>query len=35
MAQVIFQSAELASTAKEALDGYTLKKDWVMSVVYV
>ncbi|KAE9410443.1 RNA-binding domain-containing protein [Gymnopus androsaceus JB14] len=35
MAQVIFQSAELASAAKEALDGYTLKKDWVMSVVYV
>ncbi|KIK65317.1 hypothetical protein GYMLUDRAFT_38765 [Collybiopsis luxurians FD-317 M1] len=35
MAQVLFESAELAAVAKEALDGYTLKKDWVMSVVYV
>ncbi|KAJ4481479.1 hypothetical protein C8J55DRAFT_535736 [Lentinula edodes] len=35
MAQVIFESAELATVAKEALDGYTLKKDWIMSVQYV
>ncbi|KAJ3994205.1 hypothetical protein F5050DRAFT_1776191 [Lentinula boryana] len=35
MGQVMFESAELASVAKEALDGYTLKKDWKMSVVYV
>ncbi|KAF5393782.1 hypothetical protein D9757_000070 [Collybiopsis confluens] len=35
IAQVLFQSAELAAVAKEALDGYTLKKDWVMSVFYV
>ncbi|KAF5370044.1 hypothetical protein D9758_001102 [Tetrapyrgos nigripes] len=28
MAQVSFESAELATAAKEALDGYTLKKDW-------
>lgn len=34
MAQVFFESAELASTAKEALDNFTLKKGWKMSVVY-
>ncbi|CCM04060.1 uncharacterized protein FIBRA_06219 [Fibroporia radiculosa] len=35
MAQVIFDSPELASAAKEALDGFTLKKGWVMSVAYI
>ncbi|KAF9006432.1 hypothetical protein BDQ17DRAFT_1351723 [Cyathus striatus] len=35
MAQVFFESPELASTAKEALDGFTLKKGWQMSVVYI
>jgi len=34
MAQVFFESAELASTAKEALDNFTLKKGWKMSVAY-
>ncbi|KAF8138541.1 hypothetical protein EV363DRAFT_1314227 [Boletus edulis] len=34
MAQVFFESAELASTAKEALDNFTLKKGWKMTVVY-
>ncbi|KAG9317525.1 hypothetical protein JVU11DRAFT_1731 [Chiua virens] len=34
IAQVFFESAELASTAKEALDNFTLKKGWKMSVVY-
>jgi U2 small nuclear ribonucleoprotein B'' len=34
MAQVFFESAELASTAKEALDNFTLKKEWKMTVVY-
>ncbi|KAI0089159.1 RNA-binding domain-containing protein [Irpex rosettiformis] len=35
MAHVFFDSPDLASTAKEALDGFTLKKGWVMSVVYI
>ncbi|KAG2013717.1 U1 small nuclear ribonucleoprotein A [Coprinopsis cinerea AmutBmut pab1-1] len=35
MAQVIFESPERAVTAKEALDGFTLKKGWVMSVSYM
>ncbi|EJD01171.1 RNA-binding domain-containing protein [Fomitiporia mediterranea MF3/22] len=35
MAQVIYDSAELASVAKEALDGFTLKKGWKMSVAYI
>lgn len=35
MAQVFFESSELASVAKEALDGFTLKKGWQMSVAYV
>ncbi|KAF4619353.1 hypothetical protein D9613_005213 [Agrocybe pediades] len=35
MAQVFFESPELAVTAKEALDGFTLKKGWQMSVVYI
>lgn len=35
MAQVIYDSPDLASVAKEALDGFTLKKDWNMSVTYI
>lgn len=35
MAQVAFDSPDLASVAKEALDGFTLKKGWVMTVQYV
>jgi U2 small nuclear ribonucleoprotein B'' len=35
MAQVYFDSPDLASVAKEALDGFTLKKGWLMSVVYI
>lgn len=34
-AQVLFDSPQLAAVAKEALHGFTLKKDWVMSVVYL
>ncbi|KAH8106007.1 RNA-binding domain-containing protein [Cristinia sonorae] len=35
MAQVLFDSPDLATVAKEALDGFTLKKGWVMSVAYI
>ncbi|PPQ79560.1 hypothetical protein CVT25_003442 [Psilocybe cyanescens] len=35
MAQVIFESPELAIIAKDALNGFTLKKGWQMSVVYI
>ncbi|KAG1820242.1 uncharacterized protein BJ212DRAFT_1458191 [Suillus subaureus] len=35
MAQVFFDSPELASTAKDALDGFTLKRGWNMSVAYI
>ena len=35
MAQVLFETPELATTAKEALDGFTLEKGWQMSVVYI
>ncbi|KAJ4466546.1 hypothetical protein J3R30DRAFT_3311057 [Lentinula aciculospora] len=35
MGQVIFDSAEFAAVAKEALDEYTLKKDWKMNVAFV
>ncbi|KAK7470710.1 hypothetical protein VKT23_002132 [Stygiomarasmius scandens] len=35
MAQISFENAELSTPAKEALDGYTLKKGWAMSVVYI
>ena len=34
MAQVYFDTAELASVAKEALDGFSLKKGWKMTVAY-
>jgi len=33
-AQVSFESVELASAAQVALNGFTLKKGWVMSVVF-
>ncbi|KAF8741110.1 hypothetical protein AX14_005713 [Amanita brunnescens Koide BX004] len=35
MAQVLFESPELATVAKDALDGFTFKKGWEMSVVYI
>ncbi|KAF8639435.1 hypothetical protein AX16_010290 [Volvariella volvacea WC 439] len=35
MAQVLFESPDLAAVAKDALDGFTLKKGWSMSVVYI
>lgn len=35
MAQVLFETPELAVVAKEALDGFTLEKGWQMSVVYI
>jgi len=35
VARVLFESPDLASVAKEALDGFTLKKGWLMSVVYI
>ncbi|KAI0347086.1 RNA-binding domain-containing protein [Trametopsis cervina] len=35
MAQVLFDSPELASVAKEALNGFALKKGWAMSVAYI
>ncbi|CAK5275672.1 unnamed protein product [Mycena citricolor] len=34
-AQVFFETAQLASVAKDGLHGFTLKKDWVMSVQYI
>lgn len=35
MAQVLFDAPELATVAKEALDGFTLKKGWVMAVAFI
>lgn len=35
MAYVTFESPDLATVAKDALDGFTLKKGWVMSVSYI
>jgi len=35
MAQVFFDTPELASVAKEALDGFILKKGWSMTVAYI
>jgi len=35
MAQVLYETPELASTAKNALDGFTLKKGWKMSVAFI
>lgn len=34
-AQVIFESTELAEVAKQDLDGFLLKKGWVLSVSYI
>jgi hypothetical protein len=34
MAHVYFQNFDLATAAKNALDGYTLKPGWKMSVVF-
>ena len=35
MAQVLFDSPDMASVAKEALGGFALKKGWVMNVNYI
>lgn len=35
LAQVTFETPDLASVAKTALDGFTLKKGWVMSVAFI
>jgi len=35
MAQVLFDSSDLAAVAKDAMDGFLLKKGWKMSVVYI
>jgi hypothetical protein len=35
MAQVFFETPELATTAKDAVDGFTLKKGWKMSVAFI
>ena len=34
-AHVFFDSPDLAAVAKEALNGFTLKKGWVMTVAYI
>ncbi|KAJ3572466.1 hypothetical protein NP233_g3075 [Leucocoprinus birnbaumii] len=35
MAQILYENPDLAATAKEALNGFLLKKGWQMSVVYI
>ncbi|KAF9534875.1 hypothetical protein CPB83DRAFT_843082 [Crepidotus variabilis] len=35
MAQVTFESPELSATARDALDNFTLKKGWQMSVAFI
>jgi len=35
MAQILYETPKLAAVAKENLDGFALKKDWVMSVAYI
>lgn len=35
MAQVLYENPDLAITAKEALDGFLLKKGWQMSVAFI
>jgi U2 small nuclear ribonucleoprotein B'' len=35
MAQVLFDSPDLAVVAKDAMDGFLLKKGWKMSVTYI
>jgi U2 small nuclear ribonucleoprotein B'' len=35
IAQILYETPQLAAVAKENLDGFALKKGWVMSVSYV
>jgi U2 small nuclear ribonucleoprotein B'' len=35
MAQVIYENAELATVAREALNGFLLKKGWQMSIAFI
>jgi len=35
MAQVVYENSDLATAAKNGLDGFLLKKDWQMSVSYI
>ncbi|KAL6299727.1 RNA-binding domain-containing protein [Sparassis latifolia] len=35
VAQVLFDSPDFAAVAKDALDGFTLKKGWAMTVAYI
>jgi len=35
MGQVFFETPELATTAKDALDGFTLKKGWKLTVAFI
>lgn len=35
MAQVLYENAELAAVAQEALNGFLLKKGWQMSVAFI
>jgi hypothetical protein len=35
MAQVIYENAELATAAQEALNGFLLKKGWQMSIAFM
>lgn len=35
MAQVIYDTADLASVAKEALDGFKIDRGWKMAVAYM
>jgi hypothetical protein len=35
MAQILYETPQLAKVAKENLDGFALKKGWVMSVSYI
>ncbi|KXN83677.1 U2 small nuclear ribonucleoprotein B'' [Leucoagaricus sp. SymC.cos] len=35
MAQVLYENTELATIAKEALDGFLLKKGWEMSIAFI
>jgi U2 small nuclear ribonucleoprotein B'' len=35
MAQVMFDTADAAAVAKQALDGFTLRPGWVMAVSFI
>ena len=35
MAQILYETPQLAAVATENLDGFALKEDWVMSVTYI